>query len=272
MRAISVLSLEAGTSTLGCRAWIALRTRVSMSAMGSVCMILLLRLLPAGLDDSRNLAVEGKLAEAQTANAELAEIAARPAAAPAAVTVLAPQLGFLVLYGLLQPKVLCDFRCGRHCSSSSLLLPERHPHLPHQGQAFRVGPGRGRDGDIHALGLFDFGVIDFREDQLVLDPQGVIAAAVERFGGDAAEIPNAGQRHIDQPVEKFIHALAAKRDHAADRHVLAKLERGDRLACLGDYRLLAGDLAELVDRAIHQLGILGRLAEADVDRDLFELR
>src|SRR4051794_39141639 len=44
MRAISALSLEAGTSTLGWRAWIALRTRVSMSAMGSLVIFLLLHL------------------------------------------------------------------------------------------------------------------------------------------------------------------------------------------------------------------------------------
>src|SRR5437763_7195617 len=42
MRAISVFSLEAGTSTLGWRAWIAFRTRVSMSAMGSLVIVLLL--------------------------------------------------------------------------------------------------------------------------------------------------------------------------------------------------------------------------------------
>src|SRR5689334_14226246 len=41
MRAISVFSLEAGTSTLAWRAWIALRTRVSMSAMGSLVIVLL---------------------------------------------------------------------------------------------------------------------------------------------------------------------------------------------------------------------------------------
>src|ERR1035437_653082 len=44
MRAISAFSLEAGTSTLGWRAWIALRTRVSMSAMGSLVIILLYQL------------------------------------------------------------------------------------------------------------------------------------------------------------------------------------------------------------------------------------
>src|SRR5262245_60503267 len=41
MRAISVFSLDAGTSTFGWRAWIALRTRVSMSAMGSLVIVLL---------------------------------------------------------------------------------------------------------------------------------------------------------------------------------------------------------------------------------------
>src|SRR3989442_3388350 len=42
MRAISAFSFEAGTSTLGWRAWIAFRTRVSMSAMGSLVIVLLL--------------------------------------------------------------------------------------------------------------------------------------------------------------------------------------------------------------------------------------
>src|SRR6185369_2697090 len=102
MRAISAFSLEAGTSTLGWRAWIALRTRVSMSAMGSLVIVLLLHLrpcfppsrsfrtthlLPARLDHARDLAVEGELAEAQATNAELAQERARPAAAPAAVAV-----------------------------------------------------------------------------------------------------------------------------------------------------------------------------------------
>src|SRR6266542_5846464 len=44
MRAISSFSLEAGTSTFWCRARIALRIRVSMSATGSVNFIVLLLL------------------------------------------------------------------------------------------------------------------------------------------------------------------------------------------------------------------------------------
>src|SRR3954471_17470014 len=108
MRAISAFNFEAGTSTLGWRAWIALRTRVSMSAMGSLVIVLLLLprpgyprpaelpdtciSLPARLDHARNLAIEGDLAEAQAANAELAQKRARPSAAPAAVAVPALQL------------------------------------------------------------------------------------------------------------------------------------------------------------------------------------
>src|ERR1017187_4327357 len=92
MRAISVFSLEAGTSTLGWRALMALRTRVSMSAMGSLVILALQRFLwvsPARLRDAGDLPVQRQLAEAQPADAELAQKSARPSAAPAAVAVLA---------------------------------------------------------------------------------------------------------------------------------------------------------------------------------------
>src|SRR5215470_16978779 len=91
MRAISVFSREAGTSTLGWRAEIALRTRVSMSAMGSLIISVLLGLLPTRLDHSRDLAVERELPETQPAHSELAQIPARAPTAPAPVAVLAAQ-------------------------------------------------------------------------------------------------------------------------------------------------------------------------------------
>src|SRR5881227_3281023 len=97
MRAISVFSFDAGTSTLGCLAASALRRRVNISAMGSLNIrypltailqrsgkpargpaadqgvrptrewVLVLVISPARLNDARDLAVEGELAEAQTA-------------------------------------------------------------------------------------------------------------------------------------------------------------------------------------------------------------
>src|SRR5579863_9418333 len=133
MRAISVFSLEAGTSTLGWRAWIALRTRVSMSAMGSLVIVLLLQFLPTGLGHAWNLAVQGELAEAQTANAELPQESARPSAAPAAVAVPAWQFGNtrlpLGLGRLGLPTDFFQFDVFRNlCGSGHLLL--KSPQSP----------------------------------------------------------------------------------------------------------------------------------------------
>src|ERR1035438_3004711 len=58
MRAISDFSLEAGTSTLGWRAWIAFRTRVSMSAMGSLVIKLLGKSEDRSPEDRRQQPVE----------------------------------------------------------------------------------------------------------------------------------------------------------------------------------------------------------------------
>src|SRR6185312_16440205 len=113
MRAISVFSLEAGTSTFGWRAAIALRTRVSMSAMGSLVIVLLLEFLPTGLGHARDLAVQRELAEAQAANAELAQKRPRAPAAPATVAVAALQLRRLRLARLLQLDIFGNFGgCG----------------------------------------------------------------------------------------------------------------------------------------------------------------
>src|ERR1039458_8619694 len=111
MRAISDFSLEAGTSTLGWRAWIAFRTRVSMSAMGSLVIIFLLPALPASLHHAGDLAVQGELAETETAHAEFTQIGARPAAAPAAVTVPHSEFGRLGPAVFLQLQIFGDF-CG----------------------------------------------------------------------------------------------------------------------------------------------------------------
>src|SRR4051794_19223496 len=84
MRAISVLSLEAGMSTVVCDAWIPLRIRVRKSAMGSV--IDMRAYLPAALRHAGDVAVVRELAQADATHAELAEHRPRaPAAATAGV-------------------------------------------------------------------------------------------------------------------------------------------------------------------------------------------
>src|SRR5437016_11073060 len=94
MRAISVLSLETGTSTRWCLAAAALRRRVKKSAMGSVCMVL----LPAGFHHARDFPAQRHAAKTDGAHLKLADIGARSAGDAGAVAYAA--LGFRLLAGL----------------------------------------------------------------------------------------------------------------------------------------------------------------------------
>src|ERR671929_945862 len=103
IRAISILSLLAGISTVSCDAWMALRTRVRKSATGSVIDMR----LPARLRHSGDVAVVRELAQADAAQAELAVDGARAPAATAAGV-----LAGLVLRGALLAHPLGGLRHG----------------------------------------------------------------------------------------------------------------------------------------------------------------
>src|SRR5262249_518040 len=83
MRAISIFKRDAGTSTLLWRAVIAFPMRVSISEIGSVMFISVS--LPTRFSHTRNLPVERQLAEADAADAKLADVSARTAAPFAAI-------------------------------------------------------------------------------------------------------------------------------------------------------------------------------------------
>src|SRR5258705_5765732 len=85
MRAISAFSFECGITTSSWPACSPLRIRVRKSAIGSVIDIA--RLLPARLLDARDQTLVRDLAQADPAQAELAEIRTRTTAALAAVVV-----------------------------------------------------------------------------------------------------------------------------------------------------------------------------------------
>src|SRR5512139_745319 len=73
---MATLILDDGMETDAFSASWALRIRVSMSAIGSLIAILYL-LLPTGLDNTRDLAIEGKLADLVTAQTKFTENATR---------------------------------------------------------------------------------------------------------------------------------------------------------------------------------------------------
>src|SRR5947208_17190536 len=94
MRAISVLSLDTGTSTRWCLAAAALRMRVKKSAMGSVC-IFLLTPLPACFHDAWYFSLECHAAKTNSAHLKLADIRAGAAANATAVPHTYFELGLL---------------------------------------------------------------------------------------------------------------------------------------------------------------------------------
>src|SRR5438094_5214978 len=68
------------------------------------------------------------------------------------------------------------------------------------------------------------------------------------------------------------HALAAERDLETDRHTSAQTEVRDCPARLGDDRALTSDRRDVARRGVHGLGVPDRLAHADVQDDLLDLR
>jgi hypothetical protein len=126
------------------------------------------------------------------------------------------------------------------------------------------------DGDVHPAHRVDVVVVDLGEHELLGEPEGVVAVAVEGVGLQAAEVAHARQGDRQQPVEELPHAVAAQGDLRADGHALAQLEAGDRLARPVDPGLLAGDRGQVAHGALERLRVVDGLAETDVDHDLLE--
>src|SRR5262249_28588933 len=131
MRAISTFSRDAGISTRVCFALTALRSRVSISAIGSVISLfpaMRSAYSPAALGHAGHVAVEGELPETQAAQRELPHVRKRTAAQAAPVAQADLELRRLRLFR--------DLSSGGHISScrlsrlkeplSPLVFPERH--------------------------------------------------------------------------------------------------------------------------------------------------
>src|SRR2546427_890561 len=152
------------------------------------------------------------------------------------------------------------------------LAPEGHAQFPQQCQGRVVATGGRDEGDIHPVDLLDLVVVDLRENHLLLEPDGVVAAPVEALGREPPEVPHARHRDADEAIQELVHPGAAQRHRAADRLPLPQVEVRDRLLGTRHNGPLAGDGGELRDRGLQPLGVLGRVAHPDVQDDLHELR
>src|SRR2546425_3209429 len=232
----------------------------NMSAMGSVTIT-----LPAGLLHTRDVAFQSELAEADAAEAELADVGARASTKAAAVAEAAWELGGLV-EGLLVK------RLSRHLVLYLASPGERHAQQLEQPLPLFVCLCGRADRYLHAANLVDFVVLDFREDDLLADAQAVVASAIKRVWRHALEIADARQRGVQRSVEELPHVVAAKRDHDADGHALAELEVRYRLFRPGDNWMLAGDCGDVGRSGVQRLCVLDGFAGADVECHLLHAR
>src|SRR4029079_2204920 len=113
-------------------------------------------------------------------------------------------------------------------------LPEREVESRQQCARLVVGASGRADGDVHAPDVGDLVVIDFRENDVFLDAERVVAAPVEALRIQPAEVADARQRDVHEAVNELEHAALAQRDLAADGLAVAQLVGRDRLARHGD--------------------------------------
>ena len=105
-------------------------------------------------------------------------------------------------------------------SHSRRLASKGEPERGEQRPASLVVGGRGADRDVHSPHLHHLVVVDFGEDQLLGDPERVVAAPVEGLRVQTTEVSDPG----DQSLEKDEYIQLFKLPF---QEALAMVERGE---------------------------------------------
>src|SRR5262252_9467448 len=212
--------------------------------------------LPTGLGDAGQLAAVGHGPETDPAQPE--PLVHRPRAPAPRAPGVATHLELRLAVRLDDEPLL------RHWS----VLLERESEPAQQRTALLIGGG-GRDhGHVHPALAVHLVRVDLVKHELLGEAERVVPPAVELPVAQAPEVTDPGQCQREQPVEELPHPVAPQGHVRADRHPLAQLELGDGLPRPGHGRLLPGDDGQVLHRALDELGVRGRLADPHVDGDL----
>src|SRR6202163_1314611 len=155
---------------------------------------------------------------------------------------------------------------------TSVSLPEREIECGQQGARLVVGARRGAHRDVHAPCFPGLVEVDFGENDVLLDAERIVAAAIETLRVQSAEVAHARQRPVDQAIDELVHLGLAQRDLAADRLVFTQLEGRDRTPRIGHDRLLAGDQRQIGGCGLGLFAVVDGLADAHVEDDLVKAR
>ena len=82
-----------------------------------------------------------------------------------------------------------------------LILPERHAEQAKHHTGLIVRLSSSYDCDFHTADLIDLFIVDFREQGLFFQTEGIVAAAVKGVRGNTAEVTNTGQNDVDEPLQ-----------------------------------------------------------------------
>ena len=139
-----------------------------------------------------------------------------------------------------------------------------------QVAAFIVRRSGSHENDIEADLTLDLVKLDFGENGLVGDADGIVPVAVKGLVGKTAEVANVRSRNIDEAVQEFPHAGAAQRYAGSQRFAFTYLEVGHALAGIGDGGLLSGDFGDFINGIFHGLLAVRVLAHAGGDNNLLQ--
>src|SRR5207302_10141776 len=85
----------------------------------------------------------------------------------------------------------------------SVSLPEREIECGQQCSGFVVGPRRSANRDVHAPCFPHLVEVDFGENDVFLDAERVVAAAVKALRVEAAEISYARQSDVHEAIDEL---------------------------------------------------------------------
>src|ERR1700761_1180299 len=106
-------------------------------------------------------------------------------------------------------------------------VSERELEAGEQCLCFVVSLRSRRDADIQPTQRVDLVVVDCGENDLLFHTDVVVATPVECTARHATEVTHTRERDRHETVQEFVHCLATKRDHCADRIALTDLEARD---------------------------------------------
>src|SRR5699024_8318207 len=159
-------------------------------------------------------------------------------------------------------------RCRTYNVVGLLVCLEREAQCTKQCAAFVVIFCGGDYGDVHAADSINFVLIDFVEDGLFGQAEGVVAVAVELAWAQATEVADTWQGKGHQAVQEFPHAVAAQGGVCTNWHTFAQFELGDGFLCPGYLWFLTGDLGQVCDGTVDDFGVMCGFADAHVDHNL----